>query len=161
MFNANNNVTAATFNSSLAVEPNIQRDHFPTAEANEEEEAKSPALKIIVLIRDPRAVINSLRLSPDSWGEDVLNVDRICHNILSNIDTFRNASETASKRVYLLKYEVSSTKYVHSARASFMDFFSIAELRFGREENKDIGNCSKGKTIILKPIYFFYFLKLN
>ena len=55
-------------------------------------------LKVVVLFRDPRAILNSMMMSPDSWGEKQ-NIDNICGNIVSNFEAIHELDSMDKIRV--------------------------------------------------------------
>lgn len=77
--------------------------------------------KIILLVRDPRAVLTSISFAPDHWEQKFRNASRVCLNILQDLDAW---SEMHFKNdIFLLKYEdlASSPKQVSSNLAQFLE----------------------------------------
>ena len=58
--------------------------------------------KVLVLFRDPRAILNSLKLTPDFWSSEVQSEHHVCLKINRILDTI---SQMNSSRIMTLKYE--------------------------------------------------------
>ena len=65
----------------------------------------SKNLKIIFLLRDPRAIINSINLSPDFWPEENHNLKLICDKNLKNFLKAKKLQKLFPGKIEILKYE--------------------------------------------------------
>ena len=61
--------------------------------------------KIIVLFRDPRAIMNSIELSPDFWTYENHNYNFICQRLSRNFQEAKNLQLNYPDRIRILKYE--------------------------------------------------------
>ena len=52
--------------------------------------------KIILLLRDPRAVINSIHIEPKEWHAEDSNPKRVCKNILQDYMAVKKVSTIIS-----------------------------------------------------------------
>ena len=71
----------------------------------EENSLIDPDCKVIMLFRDPRAILTSIMLSPDYWPSDAAEEEFICKRMVKNLDAIENAPQLLKSRVRILKYE--------------------------------------------------------
>jgi hypothetical protein len=62
-----------------------------------------PDYKVIVLFRDPRGIMTSVKVSPDFWNDDVNNANWICSQIIKNFEAIQSLG--MDSRVQIVKYE--------------------------------------------------------
>ena len=62
-------------------------------------------LKVIFLVRDPRAIINSIHLSPDFWPEENRNSGLVCHRNSRNFLAAQKLQIEFPNKIQILKYE--------------------------------------------------------
>ncbi len=65
---------------------------------------RDPEVKVLVLIRDPRATVSSLAKSPSPWVADMTNIENICGKL---VNSAREAGEQAvmgAKSMMLIRY---------------------------------------------------------
>ena len=75
------------------------------AELPEKYLKNSSNLKIIFLLRDPRAIINSINLSPDFWPEENHNLGLICDKNSKNFFKAQKLQKLFPNKIKILKYE--------------------------------------------------------
>ena len=94
------------------------------------EDPSLPDLKILYLVRDPRATMNS-RLSSVKWcssSPDCINAGRLCNDLHSDLDAFEALSQVYPSRVALIKYETLA----NMPQMTFRAIFDFAGLTFTR-----------------------------
>ena len=64
-----------------------------------------PDYKVIVLFRDPRAIMTSIKLTPDFWTHEIQNEHYICSQINQNINALKKLPHPVSSRIRFIKYE--------------------------------------------------------
>ena len=64
-----------------------------------------PDYKVIVLFRDPRAIMTSIKLTPDFWTHEIQNEHYICSQINQNINALNKLPHPVSSRIRFIKYE--------------------------------------------------------
>lgn len=63
-----------------------------------------PDLQVVVLVRDPRATLNSLLMSETKWEDAVANADTICGRITANVrDASARAAAATRHRVMVIR----------------------------------------------------------
>lgn len=95
-----------------------------------------PSVKVLYLVRDPRATMNS-RLSSVKWCSqsiDCIDPGRLCDDIQSDLDAFESLSAEFPGRVALIKYETMAK----SPHATFRSIFNFAGLFYTRKIREEV-----------------------
>jgi len=85
------------------------------------DDASMGPMKVLYLVRDPRATMNS-RLGSVKWcsaSADCITPSRLCADIDSDLDAFETLSPSYANRVALVKYETLATQPLVTFRAIF------------------------------------------
>ena len=94
-----------------------------------------PSVKVLYLVRDPRATMNS-RLSSVKWCSqsiDCIDPGRLCADIQNDLDAFESLSSEFPDRLALIKYETMA-KSPHSTFRAIFDFAGLFYTRKIRDE---------------------------
>ena len=87
-----------------------------------------PDLKVLYLVRDPRGVMNS-RLGSVDWcsrSVDCIEPQRLCNDVISDLDAFEVLKKRYPDRVALVKYETLAKE----PQTSFESLFHFAGLSY-------------------------------
>ncbi len=82
-----------------------------------------PDYKVLVLYRDPRAIMTSLQLSPDHWIEEFLEPEYVCKRMITNYNAFQDLAD--SDRIKMLRYEDFMSNKVDTLRDVY-DFLGLS-----------------------------------
>lgn len=94
-----------------------------------------PSVKVLYLVRDPRATMNS-RLSSVKWcsqSVDCIDPARLCADIQNDLDAFESLSADYPDRLALIKYETLA-KFPHATFRAIFDFAGLFYTQRIRQE---------------------------
>lgn len=94
-----------------------------------------PSVKVLYLVRDPRATMNS-RLSSVKWCSnsiDCIDPSHLCNDIQSDLDAFESLSIDYPNRLALIKYETLA-KFPHITFRAIFDFAGLFYTQRIRDE---------------------------
>ena len=83
--------------------------------------------KIVVLFRDPRAIMNSIELSPDFWTNENHDHNFICQKLSRNFQEAKNLQLKYPDKVRILKYEDFIEEKLKTVKDLY-DFLGISYL---------------------------------
>lgn len=95
-----------------------------------------PSVKVLYLVRDPRATMNS-RLSSVKWCSqsiDCIDPGRLCADIQNDLEAFESLSAEFPDRLALIKYETMA----RSPHATFRAIFDFAGLFYTRKIREEV-----------------------
>ena len=96
--------------------------------------------KIILLLRDPRAVINSIHIEPKEWHAEDSNPKRVCKNILQDYMAVKKVSTIISTNMRK-KSVLSRFDFPHDLGA-YIWYFGLTILK----KNLDFYKISKSQN---------------
>lgn len=80
-----------------------------------------PTLKIVHLVRDPRAILNSVRNYADVWNSKEKSAEQLCREMLSDVEV---GATLPKHRYFLVRYE-DFIKDVYNYTSSILQFLNI------------------------------------
>ena len=95
-------------------------------------------MKILYLIRDPRATMNS-RFAVGNWctlAEDCISPDRLCTDLLGDLESFEMLTVAYPGRLALVKYETLASE----PHETFQEIFRFLNLPFLPSVNETLHN---------------------